>query len=351
MAAEAARAVAKGGDPAAEKRSQRGAGTFSDLHARYLEEHVKKHNKSWKQADALIRRHALPRWSKLQASTISRTDVKTLMGGIEAPIVANQTLTALSAIFSWALRQELIAANPCKLVPRNPRGKRERVLADSEIAPFWRALDDIDLMSASALRAILLTGQRPGEIAHMRREHIKDGWWEMPGKPVPPLRWPGTKNEESHRVWLPSSVQALIADLGDSMGGFVFQGSRGGPARDLDGAMRTISTKLGTEPVRPHDLRRTHGTTITKLKFGRDALNRIQNHREGGIADVYDQHEYAEENKVIMETVAARIIALVEGSCDAKVVSLHRNRLLNDDESANKIRDMTNIPPITPFSG
>jgi hypothetical protein len=72
MAAEAALAVAKGGDPAAEKRAQRGTGTFADLHARYLEEHAKKHNKGWRQADALIRRHVLPRWGKLQASTISR---------------------------------------------------------------------------------------------------------------------------------------------------------------------------------------------------------------------------------------------------------------------------------------
>jgi hypothetical protein len=28
-----------------------------------------------------------------------------------------------------------------------------------------------------------------------------------------------------------------------------------------------------------------------RLGFGRDAMNRVQNHREGGIADVYDRHE------------------------------------------------------------
>jgi len=176
MAAEAALAVAKGGDPAAEKRAERGAGTFADVHARYLEEHAKRHNKSWRQADALIRRHALPRWGRLQASTIARTDVRALIAQIEAPIVANQTLTALSAVFSWTLKQEILTSNPCKLVPRHPSPSRERVLADSEIAPFWRALDDIHLMSGSALRMILLTGQRPGEVAHMRREHIKIPW-------------------------------------------------------------------------------------------------------------------------------------------------------------------------------
>jgi integrase len=89
--------------------------------------------------------------------------------------------------------------------------------------------------------------------------------------------------------------------------------------------MRAISGKLGTEPVRPHDLRRTHGSTITARGFGRDAMNRIQNHREGGIASVYDRHGYAEENKRVMEATAARIMALVEGRADeAKVVPLRR---------------------------
>ena len=51
---------------------------------------------------------------------------------------------------------------------------------------------------------------------------------------------------------------------------------------------------------------------ITALGFGRDAMNRIQNHKEGGIASVYDRHQYADENKRVMEAVAAKIMALVE---------------------------------------
>ena len=35
-------------------------------------------------------------------------------------------------------------------------------------------------------------------------------------------------------------------------------------------------------------------------------MNRIQNHKEGGIASVYDRHEYADENKRVMEAVAAQ---------------------------------------------
>ena len=329
LAAETMLAVARGKDPAAEKKAERGAGTFAELHARYLEGHAKKHNKSWQQADALIRRHVIPKWGKLQASGITRGDIKQMMTRIEAPIVANQTLAAVSAIFSWGVREEIVAANPCKLVARNPTRSRERVLADSEVPLVWKALDDIDPNRAAALRMILLTGQRPGEMIHMRREHIKDGWWEMPGEQVPALGWSGTKNGQAHRVWLSKPAQTLLAGLSNdkSTTGFVFAGARGSAVHGLDGAMRAICSKLGVERATPHDLRRTHGSTITALGFGRDAMNRIQNHREGGIADVYDRHGYETETKHIMETVAARIMALVERRAESeKIVPMPKRR-------------------------
>jgi integrase len=327
LAAEAMVAAAKGKDPAAEKKAERGAGTFADLAAKYLEQYAKKKNRSWAQADALVHRFAIPRWGKLQASAIVRGDVKQMMAKIEAPVVANQTLAAVSAIYSWGLKEEIVTTNPCKLVERNPVKSRERVLSKSEVPLFWKAFSDLDPVRGAALKAILLLGQRPGEIANMRREHIVDGWWEMPGEPIGDV-WPGTKNKASHRVWLPKPVQALLAELldDDASTGFVFAGPRGGPIIGLDDAMRTICAKLKIEPpVRPHDLRRTHGSTITALGFGRDSMNRIQNHREGGISDVYDRHRYERETQQVMEAVAVKMTALIEGS-PSNVVPLGARR-------------------------
>ena len=324
MAAEAMLAVAKGKDPAAEKRAERGAGTFAELAERYVEHYAKRRNKSWAQADKLIRRHALPRWGKLQAASISRADVRAMMSRIEAPVLANQVLAAVSAVFSWAVKQEVVGTNPCRGVDRNATRSRERVLSDSELPRFWSAFDDASLVVGTALKTMLLSGQRPCEISHMRHEHIVDGWWEMPGEPVPALGWPGTKNSQTHRIWLPAPAQALLAELDDKAAeGFVFAGPGGRPVDGLDAAMRAICAKLGVERATPHDLRRTHGSTITALGFGRDAMNRIQNHREGGIASVYDRHGYAEETKRVMDAVASKIIALAEGrSAGAKVVPL-----------------------------
>ena len=314
MAAETMLQVAKGKDPAAERKAERSQGTFQELAEQYVDEFAKAHNKSWRQAEALVRKHALPRWGKLQASSIARSDVKAMMKRITAPIVANQTLAAVSAVFSWAVKEEHLAANPCRDIARNPTQDRERVAAESEMPLLWSAFDEVGgLVGGTALKCLLLTGQRPGEVARMRREHIVDGWWQLPGEPVPELGWKGTKNKRTNRVWLPEAVRALIADLGDGGTGYVFGGGRGGPVDNLDQIMRGICAKLNVARMTPHDLRRSHGSTITALGFGRDAMNRIQNHKEGGIADVYDQHEYSDENKRIMEAVAARILALAEG--------------------------------------
>jgi integrase len=323
IAAKVISAVAEGKDPVAERMAERGAGTFAELASRYVEEYAKKWNKSWRQADDVIRKYLVPAWGKLNAKSVTRSDVRALMARIESPSLANQVKRQASPIFSWAIDQELITVNPCSGVDLNETRSRERVLSDSELPEFWRAFDSAGLVRSSALKVLLLTGQRPGEVSCMRREHVVDGWWTMPGLEIVAIGWPGTKNKQTHRVWLPEAVREIIAELDGSSAtsGFVFTSeSREKPVGkvQLADAMRAICTELRVkDKVTPHDLRRTHGTMVTGLGFGRDAMNRIQNHKEGGIADVYDRHEYADENKRVMEAVAARIVALAEGRPEA----------------------------------
>jgi integrase len=308
LAGKAMLRVAEGTDPQAEKRAERGKGTFAELAMRYRNEYARKYNKSWRQPAALIDRYILPIWGKLPAVDIKRADVASMLARLDdSPTMANQAIAAASSIFSWGIKQEIITVNPCRLVDRNPTESRDRVLSDSEIAAFWPELNP-------ALKLILLSGQRPGEVAHMRREHIANGWWTLPGKPIPELDWPGTKNGQTHRVWLSKPVLALLDEF--------FDGTK---HSRLDNVMRGICAKLKVvDRATPHDLRRTNGTMIARLGFGRDAMNRIQNHVEGGIADTYDLYEYADENKKIMETIARHIVALAEGGED-NVVEFARN--------------------------
>jgi len=312
LASECMYRVVKGEDPCADKAAACKTSTFREIARRYVEEYAKQRNRSWEQASYLVETHLVPRWGDLAITDIARQDAKAAFASINSRSVANQTIAAASAIFSWAIREEIVAVNPCALIEQHPTKSRERVLSEVELNLFWSAFDVLDPVIGAALKTLLLTGQRPGEVKHMRREHIIDGWWELPGSPAKELNWPGTKNGESHRVWLPKEVLELLGRAPEQRQPFA--------NIDLALAMRAICADInrrraehGDAPMQkatPHDLRRTHGTTITALGFGRAAMDRIQNHKAGGVGAVYDRYSYAEESKQIMEAVAARIVTL-----------------------------------------
>ena len=306
-----------GVDVQAKRQAVRTAHTFKELAHCYVEGHAKRHNKSWAHADFLVRTYLLPHWAKIRAAAIGQNDVRIVFNRLTnagSPALANQVLATASAIFSWAIKDGVgnVTLNPCRDIERNPTRARERILSDRELPLFWSVFEEAGLIRSQALRMILVTGQRPGEVRHMRWEHIEGSWWALPGQPEGD--WPGTKNKQTHRVWLSPPAVAILDELRDGDGpGFVFAGERGGALSRLDEAMRAICRTLGVnEKVTPHDLRRTHGTTVTSLGFTRDQMNRLQNHKEGGIGSVYDRHSYADENRQIQEAVAARIMKQVQ---------------------------------------
>jgi integrase len=162
-----------------------------------------------------------------------------------------------------------------------------------------------------------------------RPYQAKGGWWLLPG--APDGQWPGVKNGRTHRVWLVPKAVSIIEAHADDADGCIFRNTRGTPLarKALGDAMMTACELAGIgkdNRATPHDLRRTHGTTVTSLGFSREMMNRVQNHKEGGIASVYDRHGYADENRRIQEAVAARIMALVEGRALDNVVELAKAR-------------------------
>src|SRR5262245_18195208 len=116
---------AEGGDPHADRLALRGRGSFEQVAKSYVEEYAPRKNKSWRQAAALVTKHLLPRWGNMDIGSIRRADVKAAIAAITALVLANQVLAAASAIFTWAVRQEIIAANPCLGVEKNDTTSRE----------------------------------------------------------------------------------------------------------------------------------------------------------------------------------------------------------------------------------
>jgi integrase len=350
-ARKAARAIIAratlGQDPQADRIAERAAAragdTFADVCARFTQQVAMK-KKSWRQGDAARRRHVLPKIGDKKIGAITRVDIERIFDDLTArgtAATANQVIKHTSSVFTWAVKKGLVIANPCAGIEQHDLASRERVLSDAELPEFWDALDAVDDVAACALKALLLLGQRPGEIRMMRQrdlnvgeftfeQHRGDGrvtrirargaWWDLPGAPDPDGTWLGTKNGKPHRVWIPQSVLAQLQHMIDAKAVHVFRRANGRVVGTLHGHAAAICERLAWTDARrltPHDLRRTHGTCITGLGFGRNALNRIENHAEGGIADVYDRSKYETENRIVQEAVAARLLTLAERHADA----------------------------------
>jgi integrase len=300
--------VAKGKDPQADAMEAKRAGSFDELVERYFAE---TNNRSADQYKYLLKKYVPPRFNSAKVTEVSKADVKAVLGPLQSktPALARQVLAAMSSVFQWGIEALVIQSNPCRQIKTSKPVKRERILSNEELKKFYLAFDDHGI-AGTALKVLLLTGQRPGEVAAMNHSQIKDGWWEMKGEPEG--LWPGTKNKCNHRVWLPRVVRDLIELSGQ---GQVFTDNPRQLHSKMQGTMTAICKSLGVERATPHDLRRTHGSTITRLLGfgGVAAMNRIQNHREGGIAGVYDRYGYEQETRDVMEMVAREIIKIARG--------------------------------------
>lgn len=317
-ARDALRKAAKGIDPIAEKRAHRGT-TLDEVHKRYVEEYAVKHNKSWERTKGLVEKYILQDLGRRAVKDVTRAEIRAAVGGIK-PILANQILAATSAVFTWAIKQDLVKENPCKGIDRNPTRSRSRIVSDTEVPLLFNALSG-DGVAHRALKVIWLTGQRPGEVSCMRHEHVVDAWWQMPGAPC--RGWPGTKNKRDHRVWLPRAARAII-DRGNvtPINGYVFAGAGDRPVEHLDAVMRAICDQLGIrDRITPHDLRRSFLTTVTGLGFTRHLMDVIANHKTDAVTDTYDRHSYSNEVRQAMETVADHVLNLALGSGAGAVAS------------------------------
>ena len=49
-------------------------------------------------------------------------------------------------------------------------------------------------------------------------------------------------------------------------------------------------------------------------------MDRISNHKDGRVRDVYDRHGYAREDAMIMDAVGRHITGIVEGTAANNVV-------------------------------
>ena len=176
-AAAAIARIKRGEDPVA--RPLERTLTVAELAERYMEAHVKVHcnaHTQWIYAGSL-RNHILPALGGMAVASVGRAEVAALHYGMrETPRAANRALMVLSKMFklseAWGMAPP--GGNPCRFVLRYKEGRRERFLTEEEYRRVGRALCELEAegpvqaRAAAALRLIMLTGCRSGEVLTLK---------------------------------------------------------------------------------------------------------------------------------------------------------------------------------------
>ena len=178
--------IRDGADPLRDRDLARGEPLVSDLADDYLQRYAvpRKRPKSVHEDRLMLNRIVLPKLGRLRVSAVGRRDVESLHTSLrKTPVQANRVLALLSKMFSWAMDSETRADNPAHGVKRFPEDKREVWLSREQLQALATALDEYpEQDAADALRLLIVTGARPGEVlgAEWPMFDLTRGIWTKP---------------------------------------------------------------------------------------------------------------------------------------------------------------------------
>ena len=336
----------------AEKRQvERDAETVDDLVDEYLERHASKNMKPATAAEdeRLLRREVLPEWSGRRAKDISRRDIIRVLDGIEdrgISVTRNRVASVLSRVFLFAMDRGIVDASPAVGIRRLKEVARDRFLTLEEIRSFWHGLDAANMTPSvrTALRFLLITGQRRSEVAGMARTEINDGehLWRLPAVrtktgresliSLPPLAMRLIEEADRHRVrptpTRPNRKDRKPYDATPSP--WLFPSTRHGkpvePAA-LTRAWNRNRGELGIGDAHLHDLRRTFATWHGELGTQPEVLSALLNHSPKSITErVYNRASIVEPRRRAMTVWCSWLERVIAGEPVAEnVVPLRRS--------------------------
>ncbi len=314
------------------RREERQEPTVADAVKRYCEgpaAGLKSHG----QITATLQAYFVEPLGTRKLSTIRRRDIIVLVEALATKHgrTAALLLIYIKQLFAWAEDRELIEVSPIAslkpakvskaLVPR----ARGRVLDPDEIRSFWSAADACGMfaLTALALKLVLVTGQRPGEVSGMRWEEIQGTTWTIPASRR-------GKTDTAHSVPLTATALGILEQarvelqrLGKRRptqpSGCVFEARPGAPITTaaLARAVTRFAAALGNKDVdtwgnwSTHDLRRTCRTGLAAAGVNDVVAEAVIGHGRKGIAAVYDHYAYADEKRSALEVWERRLLAII----------------------------------------
>ncbi len=288
------------------RREAAGSDTVAGIAEEFMARDVEPNRKRPEYVREMLDRDILRALGTMKANTVTRRDVIHMLDRIVdrgARVQANRTLAVVKQMFQFAVERGIIDANPCADIRRRTVGgtekPRERHLSHDEIRSLWHGLDRLSEPSgastkpapgrklrldekkaswlskpmATALKLLLATGQRRGELVKAQWSHVDAdaAMWTIPAEHA--------KNGRAHHVPLSPLALALFQGLrqlaGDSP--FVlpaYNGDRPVTERTLTKAAERIQGHVTShvdgkatpiEKWTPHDLRRTAATRLNEV--------------------------------------------------------------------------------------
>ena len=338
--------VAAGRDPATARKADRDGLSFNELVDLYLAEGVAHKKASTIRVDrGRFEHHLRPLLGKLRADRITRADVEKMRNAVTAGKtaehiepgekrpsgtlakggkgVAAQCVISVSAIFSFAIERGLCAANPARGVKKAPVRKIERFLSEAEIGRLAAALDaeaqrTRNPFPSAAIKLLLLTGCRRGEIVNLRWEHVdfEHGC----------LRLPDSKTG-AKVVYLNAPARALLQGLPRvEENPRVIPGARVESASaGIDNVWPNVRKAAGLEGVRLHDLRHSFASVGAAGGLSLPIIGALLGHKHATTTARY-AHLSADPLRAANDAVGAKIAAAMKpkpkGRRSAKIVAL-----------------------------
>jgi integrase len=318
--------VDRGEDPMGDIHDQRAAPSVNGLADRFEAEHLpRKRPMTKREYKRILDLHIRPALGTRRVAELRHSDIEALHRGLaDTPYAANRAVSVMSKMCSLAIKWEMAEANPCVGIERAPEHRRERYLTGTEIARLSEVLlTHPERVSADAVRLLLLTGARKGEMLSAKWSDfdLDTGVWVKPAAT--------TKTAKLHRVPLSAPAIALLTTMkaaADSefqkelkenpratRNPYVFPGVGGTPLTDIkhfwtavciksglaegvekrDGAGRVVKNKDG-KPVtvwqttaRIHDLRHTYASVLASAGLSLPIIGALLGHTQAATTSRY----------------------------------------------------------------
>jgi integrase len=319
-------AVAKGGDPAGERRAEikreraRLKPALDDYDADLARRQVVKRA----EVMSLLHRELFGPLGNVDLTSLTRNDLVKRIREVEAsgrPGTAKELKTRVGVFLSWCVDHGLITASPLAGWRQQRKTKAERIdrpgraLADWELPELWKAAGAQGWPFGAYLQLLLLLGQRRTETMMMRWGDVDLGAkvWTVPAEI--------TKSGRAHRVPLPhQAVEVLRTHKRAAKSDLVFPGRRNQPMTGWSKrlpAVYKLTTAAGMARWTPHDLRRTVRTGLGKLGVDRVIAELLLNHAiSDELTAIYDRAEYWQQRTEAAQRWADHVAGAIKAGDD-----------------------------------